>query len=183
MPDTNQITISGMVVTTWTYSGDLYATLAIYDNQNGEVEDPETEQVLQALREQGVSAERITRVAAVLDRPATDDPEQRQKAHYATVRFPNGQDPEGRPVTLQHGTRLFVSGYYHEDRAYQNLLGAARRVGVAVDQFPESVREALGAHSFARPAPYVMPQGLTVLGHVSPASNGSDAEDGNAEED
>jgi hypothetical protein len=172
-----------MVVTTWTYSGDLYATLAIYDNQEG-AEDPDMEQMLQVLREQGLSADRIHRVVAVLeDRPTPDDPERRQNAHYATVRFPHGQDPEGQPLTLQHGTRLFISGYYHEDRAYQNLLGAARRVGVDIDQFPESVREALGAHSFARPAPYVMPQGLAVLGHVSPSSHGGDAEAAQATEE
>ena len=31
MPDINKITVSGLVANTWSYRGDLYAMLAIYD--------------------------------------------------------------------------------------------------------------------------------------------------------
>jgi hypothetical protein len=165
MPDINQITISGMVVSTWSYDGDLFATVAMYDNQEDE-DAAGPQQVLAALKEQGVSAEKLARVSAVLDTPPSEQ-ERRQRPHYATVRFPDGQDPEGNPLTIQHGVRLFVTGYYHEARAYQNLLGAARRCGIAIDSFPQRVRQALGDNAFPRPAPHIVPEGLTLLGHIA----------------
>lgn len=176
MPDTNQITLSGMVISTWSYDGDLYATLAVYDNQEAAPAAAEPEGVLKTLKHQGLPEAQLARVAAVLDTPPTA-PERRQQPHYATVRFPDGQDPTGTPLTLQHGTRLFVTGYYHEARAYQNLLGAARRCGIDIDQFPQRVRQQLGDHAFPRPAPHVVPAGLTVLGHIADHETGGTAAD------
>jgi hypothetical protein len=176
MPDINQITLSGMVITTWSYDGDLYATLAVYDNQEAGDDAAASGELLETLKKQGVSEEKLTRVAAVLDTPPTDQ-ERRQRPHYATVRLPDGQDPAGHPLTLQHGTRLFVTGYYHEGRAYQNLLGAARRCGIDIDKFPPRVRQQLGDHAFPRPAPHVVPAGLTVLGHVAPQEGNGNGKD------
>jgi len=163
MPDVNKITVSGMVVSTWSYNGDLYTMVAIYDQA---APDEQSADVLDLLREQGVVDQQIDAVAAVLaQQRATPLPE--QQAHYATVRFAHGLGPDEQPVSLTTGARIYVTGKYHEDRARQNLLAAARKCGIPTEQLPEKWRHMLQNANFIRPAPYIIPEGFVVLGRPS----------------
>jgi len=158
MPDINKITVSGLVTNTWSYRDDLYAMLAIYDEvAPGE----DVAQLLAQLRSAGVGADRLEQVAAILDPAAEDRP--RQNAHYATVRFEHGLGPDGQPVSLAAGMRLYVSGKYHEDRGIQNLWRAIRQAGLDTTQFTPGLRQQLEGAGFTRPAPYIIPEGFSVL--------------------
>ena len=113
------------------------------------------------LRSAGVGADRLEQVAAILDPAAEDRP--RQNAHYATVRFEHGLGPDGQPVSLAAGMRLYVSGKYHEDRGIQNLWRAIRQAGLDTTQFTPGLRQQLEGAGFTRPAPYIIPEGFSVL--------------------
>jgi len=158
MPDINKITVSGLVTNTWSYRDDLYAMLAIYD---AAAPGEDVAQLLAQLRSAGVGADRLEQVAAILDPAAEDRP--RQNAHYATVRFEHGLGPDGQPVSLAVGMRLYVSGKYHEDRGIQNLWRAIRQAGLDTTQFSPGLRQQLEGVGFTRPAPYIMPEGFSVL--------------------
>ena len=158
MPDINKITVSGLVTNTWSYRDDLYAMLAIYD---AAAPGEDVAQLLAQLRSAGVGADRLEQVAAILDPAAEDRP--RQNAHYATVRFEHGLGPDGQPVSLAVGMRLYVSGKYHEDRGIQNLWRAIRQAGLDTTQFSPGLRQQLEGAGFTRPAPYIIPEGFSVL--------------------
>ena len=158
MPDINKITVSGLVTNTWSYRDDLYAMLAIYD---AAAPGEDVAQLLAQLRAAGVGADRLEQVAAILDPAAEDRP--RQNAHYATVRFEHGLGPDGQPVSLAVGMRLYVSGKYHEDRGIQNLWRAIRQAGLDTTQFSLGLRQQLEGAGFTRPAPYIIPEGFSVL--------------------
>jgi len=158
MPDINKITVSGLVTNTWSYRDDLYAMLAIYD---AAAPGEDVAQLLAQLRSAGVGADRLEQVAAILDPAAEDRP--RQNAHYATVRFEHGLGPDGQPVSLAVGMRLYVSGKYHEDRGIQNLWRAIRQAGLDTTQFSLGLRQQLEGAGFTRPAPYIIPEGFSVL--------------------
>jgi len=158
MPDINKITVSGLVTNTWSYRDDLYAMLAVYD---AAAPGEDVAQLLAQLRSAGVGADRLEQVAAILDPAAEDRP--RQNAHYATVRFEHGLGPDGQPVSLAVGMRLYVSGKYHEDRGIQNLWRAIRQAGLDTTQFSPGLRQQLEGAGFTRPAPYIIPEGFSVL--------------------
>ena len=158
MPDINKITVSGLVTNTWSYRDDLYAMLAIYD---AAAPGEDVAQLLAQLRSAGVGADRLEQVAAILDPAAEDRP--RQNAHYATVRFEHGLGPDGQPVSLAVGMRLYVGGKYHEDRGIQNLWRAIRQAGLDTTQFSPGLRQQLEGAGFTRPAPYIIPEGFSVL--------------------
>ena len=146
MPDINKITVSGLVTNTWSYRDDLYAMLAIYD---AAAPGEDVAQLLAQLRSAGVGADRLEQVAAILDPAAEDRP--RQNAHYATVRFEHGLGPDGQPVSLAVGMRLYVSGKYHEDRGIQNLWRAIRQAGLDTTQFSPGLRQQLEGAGFTHP--------------------------------
>jgi len=59
--------------------------------------------------------------------------------------------------------RLYVSGKYHEDRGIQNLWRAIRQAGLDTTQFSPGLRQQLEGAGFTRPAPYIIPEGFSVL--------------------
>lgn len=158
MPDINKITVSGLVTNIWSYRDNLYAMLAIYDEA---APGEDVAQLLAQLRAAGVEADRLEQVAAILDAPGEERP--RQDAHYATVRFEHGLGPDGQPVTLTTGMRVYVSGKYHEDRSVQNLWRAIRQTGLDTTQFSPGLRQQLEGAGFLRPAPYIIPEGFSIL--------------------
>jgi len=64
---------------------------------------------------------------------------------------------------LAVGMRLVVSGKYHEDRGIQNLWRAIRQAGLDTTQFSPGLRQQLEGAGFTRPAPYIIPEGFSVL--------------------
>lgn len=163
MPDINKITVSGFVVATWSYNGNLYAMLAIYDMA---APDEQTADLITVLRNEGVDEEHIDTVEAVLTQQQIE-PQTKQPAHYATVRFERGVGPDNQPVTLNTGTRIYVTGKYHEDRASQNLLTTIRKCGISTNDLPERWRREFQTAHLKRPSPYIIPEGFAVLGYAS----------------
>jgi len=67
------------------------------------------------------------------------------------TRFEHGLGPDGQPVSLAVGMRLYVSGKYHEDRGIQNLWRAIRQAGLDTTQFSPGLRQQLEGAGFTHP--------------------------------
>lgn len=90
---TNTACVEGLIAKVWTYNGDVYARLAIYD-----------------------------RHAEVLPSAAPEpSPLPRRKAHYISLCLLRGQTIDGMAVSLQAKERVKVTGYLR-DRSYSESL-------------------------------------------------------------
>lgn len=89
----NQARVEGVIAKVWTYDGDVYARLAVYDRHT----------------------------ATLPTEPAENRALPRRQAHYLTLWLPAGATADGMAVSLQAKERVLITGHLR-DRTYSESL-------------------------------------------------------------
>ena len=103
----NTVDVEGIVTKVWDRSGDVFARLAIYDEQ-----------------------------AEVLEPPKKKGDLPRRQAHYVTLQFTNGKTEDGAAVSLSAKDHVRVTGYLR-DASYSESLSTFLRKAKQFDRIQD----------------------------------------------